>query len=337
MLTFFSLVLFHRSNDAILIEPKHESIYDYVVDNYKISYVAGGAAQNAARCAQYVLPPKSTVYLGCVGDDKFAGNLRDANDREGLRSVYQVDKQTPTGTCAVVLTGHDRSLVTRLGAAEKFDKSHLDTPEAKEAIDRAKFFYLGGFFLTHGIESALILAKRAKAQNAPFSVNLSAPFIPQFFKDQLGQILPYSSLVFGNESEFAAYAEANNLGTTDLAQIAQAVADLPSETPLPRTVIVSQGADPTLVAFAGKKETKSIPTPKVNPSDIIDTNGAGDAMAGGVLGALILGKSIEEAVAVGQKLGGICIGQNGPTLPLERELMTILGLDTVSRPLLPSC
>lgn len=56
-----------------------------------------------------------------------------------------------------------RSLVTKLGAAEKFTPSHLDKPEVKELIEGASHYYMEGFFLTHGIESALKLAKQSAA------------------------------------------------------------------------------------------------------------------------------------------------------------------------------
>jgi adenosine kinase len=48
----------------------------------------------------------------------------------------------------------------------------------------------------------------------------------------------------------------------------------------------------------------------VNPlqdKQIVDTNGAGDAFAGGFLGALVSGKSIDEAVLAGHKLGAMCV------------------------------
>ena len=310
-----------KSNDAILAEPQHMSIYQHIVDNYEVTYVAGGAAQNAARCAQYVLPPNSTAYLGCVGDDDLANQLRAANDREGLKSVYQVNKQVPTGSCAVVLTGHDRSLCTNLGAAEKFTPAHLDTPDAQQVIKNAKFFYLGGFFLTHGLESALILAKEAKSRDVPFSMNLSAPFIPQFFKSQVDEILPYADLVFGNETEAEAWAAVHGLEGKDLPTITQAIADYESSTPraLKRTVIITNGSNPTLLAIKGQGKTSTHETPKINPADIVDTNGAGDAFAGGVLGALIAGKSVHEAIDVGHKLGGMCIGQVGPILKFPKE------------------
>lgn len=40
-----------KANDAILAEEKHMPIYDDIVANAKVDYVAGGAAQNAARAA----------------------------------------------------------------------------------------------------------------------------------------------------------------------------------------------------------------------------------------------------------------------------------------------
>ena len=58
-----------------------------------------------------------------------------------------------------------RSLVTKLGAAEKFTSSHLSTPKVKEALEGASTFYMEGYFLTHGLESALIVAKHASENN----------------------------------------------------------------------------------------------------------------------------------------------------------------------------
>jgi adenosine kinase len=58
--------------------------------------------------SQYVLPPDSVVYTGCVGDDDLAQQLRAANKREGLAEAYLVKKGEATGACAVVITGHHR-------------------------------------------------------------------------------------------------------------------------------------------------------------------------------------------------------------------------------------
>lgn len=103
--------------------------------------------------------------MGAVGSDDLAQQLRTANEKEGLISAYQVVQDQPTGACAVVITGHDRSLCTTLGAAEHFSPAHLATESVKRLVDGAKFYYLGGFFLTHGVESAKILAQHAHDNN----------------------------------------------------------------------------------------------------------------------------------------------------------------------------
>lgn len=57
-----------------------------------------------------------------------------------------------------------------------------------------------GFFLTVSLESILKVAKHASDNNKLFCLNLSAPFICQFFKDNLMQVMPYVDVLFGNET-----------------------------------------------------------------------------------------------------------------------------------------
>jgi adenosine kinase len=58
-----------KSNDAILAEEKHMPIYEDIVANSEVTYVAGGAAQNAARAASVSHGPAgvSGNEGGCVG------------------------------------------------------------------------------------------------------------------------------------------------------------------------------------------------------------------------------------------------------------------------------
>lgn len=41
-----------KPNNAILAEEKHKTLYDELVNNYSVSYVAGGASQNTARITE---------------------------------------------------------------------------------------------------------------------------------------------------------------------------------------------------------------------------------------------------------------------------------------------
>jgi adenosine kinase len=62
-----------------------------------------------------------------------------------------------------------------------------------------------------------------------------------------------------------------------------------------------------VVSSAEPDSPKIYPVHKVDT--IIDTNGAGDAFAGGFLGAFVAGKSIDESVEAGHKLGAMCVQQ----------------------------
>jgi len=57
-----------------------------------------------------------------------------------------------------------------------------------------------GFFVTVSTESMLHVAKYAASKNRPFMMNLSAPFISQFFTQQLNSLMPYVDILFGNET-----------------------------------------------------------------------------------------------------------------------------------------
>ncbi|EPQ60065.1 Ribokinase-like protein [Gloeophyllum trabeum ATCC 11539] len=304
-----------KANDAILAEDKHMPLYEEIVEKYQVTYVAGGASQNAARGAAYILPPGSVAYTGCVGDDNLADQLRAANKREGLQEAYLVKKGEKTGACAVIITGHNRSLVTTLRAAEKFEKEHLASPIVAPLIESAQTYYVEGFFLTHGTESVLHLSKQAAEAGKTFVLNLSAPFIPQFFQVQLQQVIPYCDFILGNESEAEAWAEATGQpDKKNYAAVARAIALLPKANPSrPRTVIITQGPRSTVVVSAADPDApKVVPVNPLKDEEIIDTNGAGDAFAGGFLGALLSGKSIDDAVLVGHKMGAMCVGQVGP-------------------------
>lgn len=68
-----------------------------------------------------------------------------------------------------------RSLVTTLRAAELFEKSHLSSPEVAPLIDAARVFYVEGYFLTHGTESALEVSKKASEAGKVSSCVTSGP------------------------------------------------------------------------------------------------------------------------------------------------------------------
>ncbi|KAL1747656.1 Ribokinase-like protein [Schizophyllum fasciatum] len=310
-----------QPNGAILAEEKHMPLYDEIAKHPNARYLAGGGAQTAARGAAYCLPLKSVVYTGCVGGDEWADILRAADAKDGLDEVFMVRPEEKTGACAVVITDHHRSLVTTHRAARLFNVSHLTSPSIAPLVSAAQVFYVEAFFLNHGLESVLHLATHASATGKTFALNLAAPYIPAKLGDRLAQVLPHCDLVIANEAEAAAWAVANALpDPADLPSVGRALATLLKVgAARPRVVVFTHGAKQTVVVSSDAPDCpRTFAVPALREEEIVDTNGAGDAFAGGFLAGYVLGKSLEDCVAAGHKLAGISIGQAGPRFQYPR-------------------
>lgn len=170
-----------------------------------------------------------------------------------------------------------------------------------------------------------------------FALSLSAPFIPQFFKDPLDQTSPYWDYIVGNETEATAYADSHDLNTHDISAIAKHLANLPkANSKRKRVAIVTQGTDPTVVAVQGEDKARTFPVHKIDANDIYDTTGAGDAFAGGFMAGVAKGESLERAVDMGSWLACLSLRELGPSyVPQNRignpYVLTSLGSLSLSR------
>jgi adenosine kinase len=302
-----------KFGNAILAEPTHLPLYEELKKDYEVEYIAGGAGQNSIRACQWMLQePGVGGYIGCVGNDENGKTLKAAAEKDGVVTHYLVDETIPTGTCAVLVKEKERSLVANLGAAEAYKESHLESSEIKAALETTKFIYATSFFLTHSAPVVLKLAQHAHQHNKQFLLNLSAPFLIQFFWEKMEPVLPYTDVIFGNETEAAALGERLGWGE-DLETIALKMSEYKKEGNNKRLVIFTQGANQTLVAHNGKV-SKFTPL-KVDSNEIVDTNGAGDSFVGGFLSRYIQGKPLEECIAAGHYCASECIKRSGCTFP----------------------
>eukprot|EP00522_Entomoneis_paludosa_P011289 CAMPEP_0172447634 /NCGR_PEP_ID=MMETSP1065-20121228/6910_1 /TAXON_ID=265537 /ORGANISM="Amphiprora paludosa, Strain CCMP125" /LENGTH=347 /DNA_ID=CAMNT_0013198991 /DNA_START=42 /DNA_END=1085 /DNA_ORIENTATION=- len=308
-----------KLDSAILAEEKHQPLYKELVEKYPVQYIAGGATQNSIRVAQWMLNKYEktgmTAFMGSVGADSYAKQLEDCAGADGVLAHYMKDESTPTGTCAALILGGERALVANLAAANNFKPSHLETEKAKEIVDAVDIYYSAGFFLTVSVDSLVQVGTKIAEQNKVMALNLSAPFIVDFFGDQLATAIEFADFVFGNESEAAAYGKKNCDGEEeDLGKIALAICALPKKNDKrSRTVVFTQGSKSTIVAKDGKVTEYSVEA--IAADKLVDTNGAGDAFVGGFLAQMVLGKDLEASVKAGHWAAGYIIQQSGTTLP----------------------
>ncbi|KAL9278285.1 putative adenosine kinase [Arabidopsis thaliana] len=289
--------------------------YDEMSSKFNVEYIAGGATQNSIKVAQWMLQiPGATSYMGSIGKDKYGEAMKKDATAAGVNVHYYEDESAPTGTCGVCVVGGERSLIANLSAANCYKVDHLKKPENWALVEKAKFYYIAGFFLTVSPESIQLVSEHAAANNKVFTMNLSAPFICEFFKDVQEKFLPYMDFVFGNETEARTFSRVHGWETEDVEQIAIKISQLPKATgTYKRTTVITQGADPVVVAEDGKvKKYPVIPLPK---EKLVDTNGAGDAFVGGFMSQLVKEKSIEECVKAGCYASNVVIQRSGCTYP----------------------
>lgn len=305
-------------NNAILAEDKHLPAYAEMKKMSNVEYIAGGATLNSIRVCQYCLDdkPGSTAYIGCIGDDENGKTMTECVTKDGVTPFFRIDKDTPTGTCAVAIKDSERSLCANLAAANKYEISHLDQPEVTKVYENAEVVYIAGFFVSVSPDTILKVAKYASDNGKTFCMNISAPFIvqvPPFF-ESFKQALEHVDILFGNESEAVAFAEAAGLEEKTPLGTAKHIAALPKSNDKPRRVIITQGAESTIVVTAGQSEPVEIPVEKIAKEKIVDLNGAGDAFVGGFISQYVSGKKIEECVNAGHKSAAYIIQRSGVSI-----------------------
>lgn len=297
-----------KLDNAILAEEKHLPMYDELINKYDAEYIAGGATQNTIRVAQWMLQsPGSTAFIGSVGQDEYGLQLANFAQKDGVAVYYSEDPKVPTGTCGVLIHQKERSLVANLSAANNYKSSHLET--CTLVWKSSKVYYSAGFFLTVSPETMMQVAQYANKNNRLFCLNLSAEFLVQFFEKPMMEVMPYVDILFGNESEALAFGKHHKYKDTSVKEVAREISKL-SKNGQSRLVVFTQGPDAVIVAQEGK--VLEFPVPKV--SNIVDTNGAGDAFVGGFLAGKIRDLPLEECVRAGIYSATVILGVSGTAL-----------------------
>ncbi|XP_072679765.1 adenosine kinase isoform X3 [Canis lupus baileyi] len=315
-----------KPNDQILAEDKHKELFDELVKKFKVEYHAGGSTQNSIKVAQWMIqqPYKAATFFGCIGTDTFGEILKKKAAEAHVDAHYYEQNEQTTGTCAVCITGSNRSLVANLAAANCYKKEkHLDMDKNWTLVEKARVYYIAGFFLTVSPESVLKVANHASENNRIFTLNLSAPFISQFYKESLMKVMPYIDILFGNETEAATFAREQGFETEDIKEIARKTQALPKvNQKRQRIVIFTQGREDTIMAtvclslaLLAESEVTAFAVLDQDQKEIVDTNGAGDAFVGGFLSQLVSDKPLTECIRAGHYAASVIIRRTGCTFP----------------------
>ena len=249
----------------------------------------GSAANTAAWLAEAGAEP---VLVGRVGDDERGRAARDELRAAGVDAVLAADPELPTGTC-VVLVGPDgeRTMAPDAGANDALTDADL----ADELLASAEHLHVAGYALLRAGSRPAARAAISRALKGEISVSVdpsSAALLSTEFLDHAegaGLLLPNADeaqmLTGERDPERAAHALAGRFGE----------------------VVVTLGAEGALWTD-GRESVRAEALPV---EAAVDSTGAGDAFAAGLLAARLDGAAPAEALAAAAKLAAQAVARPG--------------------------
>eukprot|EP00658_Telonema_sp_P-2_P061267 TRINITY_DN49993_c0_g1_i1.p1 TRINITY_DN49993_c0_g1~~TRINITY_DN49993_c0_g1_i1.p1 ORF type:complete len:361 (+),score=62.90 TRINITY_DN49993_c0_g1_i1:162-1244(+) len=264
----------------------------------------GGGALNSARAMAWMVPPAvaaDIAAIGVVGRDDEARVLASRLEEAGVRPLFGESADQRTGKCAILVTGEDRDrcIVADPQAARELAAEHVEPHLPR--LEDAQLCLLPAYIVTGPPSrlAAALLAADTVTRSGHFCLSLSSAGLLNRLRAsgelrRVRQLAERAAYVFCNQEEFRSYLLPADLPECSLQQ-AVARAEINAH------VVITNGAKETVLVT--RESTRSFPIPRehaVQPEDVKDLNGAGDAFAGGFLAGVLLGETMEECVRAGQ-------------------------------------
>ena len=261
--------------------------------------VASASGGSAANTLIGVARFGGRTYYACLtGRDAWGDFYQRDLEAAGVATHPANRGAGKTGQCLVFITPDaDRTLNTFLGISSAIGPAQLH----EEVIADSQYLYIEGYLLgtDDGFAAARLAQQMAQRHGTTVALTLSDPFVVRAFQARFDALLQRGvDLLFCNEEEALA-----STGTDDREAASAALASQVS------TAYVTCGADGALVYADGVHDQ----VPGV-PVQAIDTNGAGDLFAGGVLYGLSHGYSPLDAARLGCYAAAQVVTRFGPRL-----------------------
>jgi len=215
------------------------------------------------------------VFANTVGNDEYGKIFEAELSKLGVVSSLS-RKEGMTGTSVIIITpDSERTMNTCLGVCRLFTKEDVD----EKLLSESKVFHTTGYLIDTAPEAGYHVLKLAKKHGLIISFDLADPFLIRAKRDELRKIVEdYADIAFLNKEEAKLFT--GKEPDEALKEIAG----------MCRTAVIKLGAEGSLISHEGK--VYRIPGVRVNA---VDTTGAGDMYAAGLLFGITNGYSVEQA------------------------------------------
>ena len=279
-----------------LTEPDRQQMILDALSNHHINYCSGGSAANTI--VGIADMGGTAAYASKTGDDGFGHQYLNELNELGI-DIHVDAGKGDTGTCVVLITPDaQRTMLTHLGVSVSLSESDINS----EAIAKAKYVYIEGYlFAGESTKAAALKAiELAKQHGVKVALTISDPFLIDICRDDFQALIEGPvDLLFCNEVEAAALT-----GKDDPIDAAHAIHKHCEN------VALTLGKKGSIIMHAG--EAFPVEGVEVNA---IDSTGAGDMYAAGVLYGITNGLSWQHAGHLGSHAAAKIVAQLGARLP----------------------
>jgi sugar/nucleoside kinase (ribokinase family) len=297
---FLTAAAMVKGSMTLIDEARAEEIYASMGPGVEMS---GGSAGNTI--AGIASLGGRAGYIGKVRDDLLGKVFRHDITSAGVEFPTPAAADGPaTARCMILVTPDaQRTMNTFLGACVNLGPEDVDA----DLVARAQVTYMEGYLFDKPTaqEAFRHAARLAHAAGRRVSLSLSDSFCVERHREAFLQLIEHHiDILFGNEAEIASLFETADFdaaveklrGMCDLAAITRGAAG---------SVIVTKDA--------------IVEVPAAPVSRIVDTTGAGDLYASGVLYGLTQGKPLAECGRLGSLAAAEIISHFGarPEMPLS--------------------
>ena len=250
---------------------------------------SGGSAANTL--AGIASLGGKAAYIGKVRDDQLGGVFSHDIKAAGVDYRLRAATEGPTtARCLIFVTPDaDRTMQTYLGVSVMLGSDDIDP----EAIGDARITYLEGYLFDReeAKEAFVKAAELAHAAGRKVALSLSDPFCVDRHRASFQHLVEgHIDILFANHDEITSLYETDSFD--------DAVGQLVGKVEL---AAVTRGAEGSVIVTSS--EVAEIPAEAVDK--VVDTTGAGDLYAAGVLFGLTQGYELDIA----GRIGSICAAE----------------------------
>ena len=274
-----------------LVDKKIQSKILSALLGQKINKLSGGSAANTI--IGFTQLGGAARFIGKVGNDEYGKFYREDMIKAGVE-FETVCGNGVTGTCVVLITPDaERTMLTCLGICAEIIPNDIPIDDIKSS----KLTYIEGYLWDspQAKESCLAIIDETKKLGKKVAFTMSDPFVVSRYKHEFLELTKDIDLIFCNLQEGQMLT-----GLSEQEEVVKAIGQL-----VPH-VAMTLGKEGSIVFERGK--VCNVPTKVVMP---IDTNGAGDAFAGGFLYNYIKDSSLDLCATLGNCISGIIVCQMG--------------------------